>query len=64
MIQDYEDQLTDKGKAVLAAYRKAVAEGKARPIPETTCPNCGAMYFGHYRLCEPCEGRYQSRNGL
>ncbi len=63
MRQDFEDQLTDKGRAALAGYRKAVRKDKARPIPETTCPNCGAMYFGRYRLCEPCEGRWRARHG-
>ncbi len=61
MTQSFEDTLTEKGRAVLLAYRRAVALGKARPIPESTCPNCGRAYFGRYRLCEPCEDRWRAR---
>ncbi len=63
MPQEFEDQLTEKGWAVLAAYRKAVARRKARPIPENTCPNCGQTYFGHYRQCESCESKRPARTG-
>ncbi len=58
MPRCFEDQLTDKGRAVLAAYRKAVAQRRARPIPERVCLKCGKTFFGRQDLCEPCEAQW------
>ncbi len=54
----YEDRLTPKGRSVLNAYRKAVAAGKAKAIPERVCLTCGKTFFGRNDLCEPCEAEW------
>ncbi len=61
MPLEFEDQLTEKGRAVWLAYRKAVAEGRARPVPESACRECGRVSFGRHDLCEPCASRGSTR---